>query len=132
MTFLSKNFGKPIRISYNRKYFKRDVVFWKLMDNVSFQTAFFLCICNMFFAQSNSISPCLNLFLCFFPCFFFCLFLCLCPLLFLCIFVCFFLLLPSQLHCYLLPKFNWLLAQVNLMVYHQNLINFLNFLPIQI
>ena len=45
ITFIDKKFDKPIKISYNRKYIKRDVVvFWKLMDNVSFQTTLFLYI----------------------------------------------------------------------------------------
>ena len=47
-TFVDK-FDKQAKISYSRKYIKRDVVFWKLMDNVRFKTALLLCIWCMFY-----------------------------------------------------------------------------------
>lgn len=43
-TFINQKFDKARNISYSRKYTKRDVVFWELMDNTSFQTTLFLCI----------------------------------------------------------------------------------------
>ena len=46
--FIDKKFNKFIKISWNRKYIKGDVVFWKLMDNISFQTIVFLSISSMF------------------------------------------------------------------------------------
>ena len=98
ITFINKKFDKPIKISCGRKYIKREVVFWKLTDNVSFQTTLYLSIWSMFFPQSNSVSPgSISAFFIFLG-FFFCLFL------FLYFFHCFFYLLPSELCYYLLPK----------------------------
>ena len=38
ITFINKKFDEPIKISCRRKYIERDLVFWKLTDNASFQT----------------------------------------------------------------------------------------------
>ena len=46
ITFIDKRFDGTIKISYSNKYIKGDVAFWKLMDNVGFQTLLFLCIWN--------------------------------------------------------------------------------------
>ena len=48
ITSINKNFDKTIKISYSRKYIKRDVVFWKLMDNVSSQYTLVFYISSMF------------------------------------------------------------------------------------
>ena len=143
ITFCEKKFGKPIKISYSRKYIKRDVLFWELMDNVSFQTTLFLCIWSMFFAQSNSISPGYISFSLFFILLF--------PLHFplplpfsfpwpfslLSPYTSFSaLLIPSSKRFSIVgftaTRYSWRLAQVNLIVHHHNLIHFLNFLPKQI
>ena len=50
ITFINKKCDKPIKISCGRKYIKRDVVFWKLTDNVSFQTTLYFSIWSMFFS----------------------------------------------------------------------------------
>ena len=99
INFINKKFDKPIKISYNKKYIKRDVVFWKLMDNVSFQILLLLCIWSMFFPNQIQFHHVPLPFLYFFPDFLICLFLFLCPFLFRCLFLCYFLLLPSQM-CY--------------------------------
>ena len=54
ITFKDKKFGKSIKISYSKAYIKIEVVFWKLMDNVSFQTTLFLCKRSMLFSPFKS------------------------------------------------------------------------------
>ena len=115
ITFIGKLFGKPIKISYCRKYIKMDVVvvFWKRKNNVSFQIILFLCIQSMFFFYSSPIKSSFPRavwfpsFFCFFACFFFFFFSFPFPLPFfpLCLLLCFFLLILFQLCNYFLPKF---------------------------
>ena len=91
----ARSLTSPSRLVAAKKTTKKDTLFQKLMDNVSFLGW------SIFFPKSNSISPRLYSF-------FFAFSLAFCfpfSLVFLSLFLCFFLFLPSQLQYFFLQRF---------------------------
>ena len=114
------------QVNYSREYIKKDGEFWKLMDNVSFQTTLLPCIRSIFFYPIKSSFIRFDFFSLLFPCFFLCIFL------FLPLFLCFFFYFLLRYATIFFQRFfnSWIFNNMmNLMVHHQNLLHFLKFLP---